>query len=551
MLFKVLRVKSFIGPKVWRYFLVSTILGIAWFGVESFFVFVLQGFLLAIGILDKSQVLLPSWYPKDLIYTVAILICFGIVRALVSMLRVYYATQTQITFICEQRRDLFSIGLNNASEISSSNLISIFSDIVNQSGLVMYLVSNVVTTLVAAVLFFLLSLRIAPTETVMGVVFLFVFLFPVRKYSLRVNHYGKIILQEWEKITEMLMRGLRNHFLLKVYNQIDVELKKCDKSLEIYQSNYKKYSILAGVVSSAPMLIGVVLLSLISYVSIIYIKTDGIKLLSFVYLFVRMAQSSSELSGVLSHLRLHSPGFKELLEWKEQNKSIVQSAPVVEVSADNVKIDFNNVSFGYDNSKDLIQNMNFKIKNGSILVIKGESGTGKSTLLSLVLDLLKPNKGTICINGQSTSDYNIKLNKILAYVGPEPFLISGTIKNNLLYGNEKMDVTDEDLWHCLRVSEIENLVAGLPQKLNENVKDIAQFSTGQKQRIAIARAILRKPKLLIFDEATANLDSETEKKIISNMKEIFEGCTTIVVTHKNSFDEISTEIINLNMKASV
>ena len=194
----------------------------------------------------------------------------------------------------------------------------------------------------------------------------------------------------------------------------------------------------------------------------------------------------------------------------------------------------------------MFKNINFLITKGNTLVIKGQSGTGKSTLLSLILGINIPTSGEILINDFSTSSCTINFDNILGYIGPEPYFINGTIKENLLYGLSKdRQITEMELWNALELMELKSLVMNLPNQLEESIFDIPQFSTGQKQRLSFSRAIIRRPSILILDEATANLDTATENKIIENLTPLFKNCTSVIVTHKNAFDKIATHEITL------
>jgi ATP-binding cassette subfamily B protein len=233
------------------------------------------------------------------------------------------------------------------------------------------------------------------------------------------------------------------------------------------------------------------------------------------------------------------------LKFDEAREKITLDKKIIEDTK--ITLEVNNLEFEYNQNNLLFKNLNFKIQQADILVIKGESGTGKSTLLSLVLGLFLPTKGEVMINGISTRNYKIDLQQVLAYVGPEPYIIPGTVRENLLYGLEnKKSITDTELWSALESMELKELVFKLPLKLNEPIHDIPQLSTGQKQRLSFARALVRKPSLLILDEATANLDSVTEKKILDNLQHLFKKCTSIIVTHKNTFDSLATHTLDLS-----
>jgi ABC-type multidrug transport system fused ATPase/permease subunit len=548
MIKKIVHFKEFIGQKVWSYFWIAVLVGFFGFAVESSFVFVLQGFLFSVGLINKSQVFIPEWYPTSLNWSLTILIAFGLGRTVTYWMRVHFAGITQLTFNCEQRSSLLHFGLNNVADISSKKLMTIFSEITTQSGSVIFYATLLINTAVSALLFFLLGLRLAPAEMLIGLALLLIFLLPMRSYSKKINHYGKEILSEWEKVNGFLLNGLKNYFFLKVHNQIDIEVENGQVSLAQYQRHYTSYSYLSSSLSAFPLFMGVVIISLLTYISINYIKTDGVKLISFLYLFVRLAQAASEGNSTLAAIKLNLPGLKALYSWKLRASKYKQilNLPIHAVEAGEIEVVLRNVCFGYPERRDLLLDINLKISKGDVLVIKGESGVGKSTLLSLILGINKPTQGYVKINGISTTVCNLKLDQIVGYVGPEPYLIEASLKDNLLYGIAlHLRISDEKIWDVLKKVELDELVKKLPNGINENINDLAQFSSGQKQRISFARALLRRPSLLILDEATANLDNDTEKRLINNLSEEFKNFTTIVVTHKSSFDQIATQNIKL------
>lgn len=540
--------KEFVGNKVWKLFWVAVFVGFFAFAVESSFVLVLQGFLFSVGLLNKAQIFLPAWYPTSLNASVSILITYGIGRAIAYWLRVHFAGITQLTFNCEQRSSLLQYGLNNVANISSKKLMTIFTEITTQSGMVIYYATLLVNTIVTAFLFFVLGLRLAPVEMLIGVFLLFLFLFPMKSFSKKINHFGNEILSEWEKVNGFLLNGLKNYFFLKVHNQIDQEVKNGQQSLTKYQNHYINYSYISSFLTSFPLLMGVIIISFLTYISMTFIKTDGVKLISFLYLFVRLAQTASEGNATASAIKLNLPGFKSLYEWKmkAEHYKKIEKLPIQTIEEGDITVKLEHVFFSYPEKENLLSGINLKISKGDVLVIKGESGSGKSTLLSLILDVNKPTSGHVSINDFRTEKNDLKLDKIIGYIGPEPYLIEATLRENLLYGiPSSIKVSDQEIGDVLKKVELDQVVKNLPNGLNEKLNDLAQFSTGQKQRISFARALLRKPKLFILDEATANLDPETEMKIINNLKDDLKNFTTVIVTHKDSFDQIATQKVKL------
>jgi len=201
-------------------------------------------------------------------------------------------------------------------------------------------------------------------------------------------------------------------------------------------------------------------------------------------------------------------------------------------------IEFKNISFSYPTRANMVilQNFNLKIKRGETVALVGASGSGKSTLVLLLERFYDPLNGTIKVDDVDIKDLNIKwLRSQMGYVGQEPQLFVGTIKENILNG--RIDATDDEVFEAAKKSNAYDFIMTFPDKFDTMVgMKGTQLSGGQKQRIAIARAMLRNPKILLLDEATSALDNESEKIVQEALDELLlkEKRTTIVVAHRLS-----------------
>ncbi|MGZ3790566.1 MAG: ATP-binding cassette domain-containing protein, partial [Bacteriovorax sp.] len=195
-------------------------------------------------------------------------------------------------------------------------------------------------------------------------------------------------------------------------------------------------------------------------------------------------------------------------------------------------------------SKLIFKDVDFSVSSGEVLLIKGESGAGKSTLLSIILGLKAPAMGEIHINGFSTYGLMPSLRDCVAYVGPEPFLLNETVEHNLLFGHSnRKEVSEKDLWEALSLVGLDSVVKNFSSELNERLTEHSKLSTGERQRLSLARAVLRKPKIFVLDEATANLDFGTEKMIIERLVPMMKRSLTIIVSHKPSFDNLTDKVL--------
>ncbi|MBQ4085349.1 MAG: ABC transporter ATP-binding protein [Clostridia bacterium] len=198
-------------------------------------------------------------------------------------------------------------------------------------------------------------------------------------------------------------------------------------------------------------------------------------------------------------------------------------------------IEFKNVDFMYpDGDEYVLENFNLKIPFGSNIAIVGETGAGKSTLVNLVCRFFEPTKGQVLIDGRDARERSqLWLHSAIGYVLQTPHLFSGTVRENLLYGNP--NATEEQIKRALELVSAEEVVAKMEKGLDSDVGEGGDMlSTGEKQLISFARAILADPRILVLDEATASVDTLTEQKIQSAIETIIKGRTSLVIAHRLS-----------------
>ena len=210
-------------------------------------------------------------------------------------------------------------------------------------------------------------------------------------------------------------------------------------------------------------------------------------------------------------------------------------------------VEFCDVEFSYPHSnRHALHKVSFKASPGEVIALVGPSGSGKSTLVNLVIGFLGPDQGAVLIDGQDTSDIDMRsVRKYVSVVAQESILFEGSIKDNITYG--MLDVSDEELVRALISANAYDFVKALPESWDTVVGERgARLSGGQRQRISIARAMIRDPKLLILDEATSALDSQSEREIQKALNSLMESRTTFVVAHRLSTVQRANQILVLD-----
>lgn len=235
----------------------------------------------------------------------------------------------------------------------------------------------------------------------------------------------------------------------------------------------------------------------------------------------------------------------EILNLKEEPVSTDEVKPNVLNLKGNVR--FDNVQFAYRSRADVevLEGLSFDVEAGKTIALVGSSGSGKSTIASLILQLYKPNSGEILFDGIPSSSFELQaLRNEMAFVPQEVLLFGGTIKENIAYGDT--DASEEKILEAARKANALEFINSFPDGLNTIVGERGiQLSGGQRQRVAIARAVLKDPRILVLDEATSALDSESESLVQQALDELMEGRTSIVIAHRLSTIRRADQILVL------
>jgi ATP-binding cassette subfamily B protein len=208
---------------------------------------------------------------------------------------------------------------------------------------------------------------------------------------------------------------------------------------------------------------------------------------------------------------------------------------------------FDKVWFAYQADNYVLKSFSLNVKAGECIAFTGVSGAGKSTLMNLIIGYRRPQKGRILLDGKDMSQIDLRTYRHFLSVVPQNIILfSGSVKENILYGIDQESVSDAWFDHILEVSRLKEFVFDLPEGLNTRIGEYGnRLSGGQKQRIAIARSLIRDPRVILFDEATSALDAESEKYIQDALSDLIKDRTTFMVAHRLSTIRMANRIIVL------
>lgn len=269
-------------------------------------------------------------------------------------------------------------------------------------------------------------------------------------------------------------------------------------------------------------------------------------IIQFVFYINMLTWPFASVGWVSSLIQRAAASQKRINEFLNEEPTIVNHQ---NLKFKNGTLKFNQVDFDYPESGiKALNNVSFNIELGKTLAITGKTGSGKSTIAALINRFFDPTKGNITIDNTDVKDFNfIDLRKHIGYVPQDDFLFSESIKNNIAFGIHNNQVNLKDIENAAKKADVYHNIMDLPEKFETIVGERGvTLSGGQKQRIAIARAIVEPPEILIFDDCLSAVDTNTEEKILNNLKEITVGKTTIIIGHRISSIKHADKIIVLD-----
>ncbi len=352
---------------------------------------------------------------------------------------------------------------------------------------------------------------------------------------------GKVTNQQMKKasiLTSYLIEIFKNHKLIKIFQKEFFEKQRANKYLNDLKETTKKINIVY--VRASPIMESLtgIMIAIMIFVSAKLVANDELEVSNFFSFLAAMMlayQPVRSLATLNITVQQGLSGAKRVLPIIDDKPNIKNDAGAKELNVNEGEIDFENIKFNYSNSeKPILNSLNLSIPGKKMTALVGHSGAGKSTILNLIPRFYNANQGDIKIDGQSIYKSTIQsLRKNISLVSQDTTLFDDTIRNNILYAN--MNASQKEIEEAAKYSFADEFIEKLPNKYETLIgENGVRLSGGEKQRLSIARAILKKSKIILLDEATSSLDAEIENKIQKAISFLTENKTTIVIAHRLS-----------------
>lgn len=366
-----------------------------------------------------------------------------------------------------------------------------------------------------------------------------------------VKRTSRTGLQSLGAMSGEIQESLANFKVIIAFNRLDYFREKFDAA---NKTNYKA-SVAAGIASNlfTPLY---TLASNIAQIAVlgygVWLITQGeltIGLLIGYLLYVTSFYNPlRQIASVWSSLQLALASLDRIREVLslQSNLSLMPAGPEALKDA---LLAFTNVSFGYEEGKDILTDVNLTLKKGMTYALVGPTGGGKTTTASLMARLYDPSAGTIYLDGRDIRTYTDEERaQKIGFILQEPFLFSGTVRDNIVYGNQELNMlSDDELYARLKASNLERLLERFPEGLSTRASATGDtLSLGQRQLLAFMRAVLRKPELLILDEATANIDTVTEQLLEKILEQLPKETTKVIIAHRLNTIQSADDIFFIN-----
>ena len=351
---------------------------------------------------------------------------------------------------------------------------------------------------------------------------------------------GKVTNQQMIKagaLSTYFFEIFKNHQLIKIFQKETYEIIRADKFLKSFKETQKKLQIVFVRASPIMEFLTGLMIAFLIYIAAILVSNNELEVSNFFSFLAAMMlayQPVRSLATLNIAIQQGLAGAKRVLPIIDDKPQIQDLENAEDLNYENGEITFENVNFNYNYSERVLKSANINFAGKKMTALVGHSGAGKSTIMSLIPRFYNIESGDIKIDGQSIYKKTLKsLREGISLVSQDTTLFDDTIRNNIAYA--KLDATDQEIEDAAKKSFANEFIEKLPQKYQTIIgENGTRLSGGEKQRLSIARAMLKKSPIILLDEATSSLDAETESKIQKAINLLTKGRTTVVIAHRLS-----------------
>ncbi|HBF7091523.1 TPA: ABC transporter ATP-binding protein [Clostridioides difficile] len=403
-----------------------------------------------------------------------------------------------------------------------------------------------VTTMIGVLI---MMLSISGIMTLVAVLILPISMFVISRIIKKSQKYFRYQQEYLGNVNGQVEETYSGQTIVKAFNREDEVIEEFDKLNDSLYNSAWKSQFLSGIMQPLMMFIGnlgYVMVSILGGWLAIKKTIEVGDIQSFIQYVRNFTQPMTQIAQVANLLQSTAAASERVFEFLEEEEEVQIVENAVSIDGLEGKIDFENVNFGYNPNKTIINDFSVNVKPGQKVAIVGPTGAGKTTIVKLLMRFYDVNSGSILIDGHNIKDFNrSELREMFGMVLQDTWLFSGSIMENIRYG--KLNATDEEVIEAAKSAHVHRFIKTLPDgykmKLNEEASNVSQ---GQKQLLTIARAILADPKILILDEATSSVDTRTEVLIQKAMDNLMEGRTSFVIAHRLSTIRDADMILVMN-----
>lgn len=396
--------------------------------------------------------------------------------------------------------------------------------------------TETVTCIIALLGMLIMMFSINVTMTLAIIIILPICMMLTIKIASKGQKYFTYRQEGLAKVDTKVEEMLRNHNIIKVFNSEDKILKDFNKENDSLANSTWKSNFIGGIMHPIMMLIGNLSYVVIAFLGGLFVIKGKItvgNIQSFITYAKNFTNPIGNLASIMTELESMIAASERVEDYLNEEEEKKVENPV---SLENVKgnITFEHVKFGYDENKTIIKDFSAYVEKGKKIAIVGPTGSGKTTLVKLLMRFYDVNSGSILIDGINIQNVDRnELRKNIGMVLQDTWLYSDTIMENIRYG--KLDATDDEVIEASKEAQVHHFIQTLPDSYKMQInEETSNISEGQKQLLTIARAILRDPKVLILDEATSSVDTRTEELIQKAMDSLMKGRTSFIIAHRLS-----------------